>query len=121
MPTVDARLWLDRLNRLFLSAGTPILSGLASVIRNKWLAVHLDVGGIGVLAQVVSGFTWLGLLSGLGMALPLSRSVAESSSRGDDVATRRSVWTALSMVAIVAFGAIVVCVLTAEAVSHALL
>ena len=90
MRFAEARLWIDRLNRLFVSAGNPILSAVTGVIRNKWLAIHLDVGGIGVLAQVVSGLTWLGLASGLGMALPLSRSVAAASARDDDVATRPS-------------------------------
>jgi O-antigen/teichoic acid export membrane protein len=117
----DTRLWIDRLNRLFVSAGFPILSALAGVIRNKWLAVHLDVAGIGVLAQVVSGFTWLGLASGLGMALPVSRSVAAASERGEDAAVRRSIWTALTLVKIAALLAVVACVLLAEPISRALL
>jgi len=121
MRFAEARLWIDRLNRLFVSAGNPILSAVTGVIRNKWLAIHLDVGGIGVLAQVVSGLTWLGLASGLGMALPLSRSVAAASARDDDVATRRSVWTALSLVVIAALGAAVAGVLLAEPISRALL
>ena len=121
MPTLDVRLWLDRLNRLFVSAGSPIVTAITGVIRNKWLAVHLDVGGIGVLAQVVSGFTWLGLLSGLGLALPVSRAVAEASGREDDVAARRSVWTALSLVSIAGLAAVAGCVLLAEPISRALL
>jgi O-antigen/teichoic acid export membrane protein len=117
----DARLWIDRMNRLLVSAGYPILSAVAGVIRNKWLAVHLDVAGIGVLAQVVSGFTWLGLASGLGMALPLSRSVAAASERGDETSVRRSVWTALTLVKVAALLAVVACVLFAGSISRALL
>lgn len=121
MRTPDARLWIDRLNRLFVSAGYPILSAIGGVIRNKWLAIHLDVAGIGVLAQVVSGFTWLGLASGLGMALPLSRSVAAASASGNETAVRRSVWTALSLVKGAAVVAVVACVLLADRISLALL
>ncbi|HET9253152.1 MAG TPA: polysaccharide biosynthesis C-terminal domain-containing protein [Candidatus Eisenbacteria bacterium] len=118
---VDAALWIDRLNRIVVSAGGPIFSAITGVIRNKWLAVHLDVAGIGILAQVASGSTWLGLASGLGLALPLTRSVAAASSRDDDAAARRSVWTALSLVTIAGLGLAVACVLLAEPISEAIL
>ena len=121
MPTLDTRLWIDRLNRIVVSAGSPIFSAIGGVIRNKWLAVHLDVAGIGVLAQVTSGCTWLGLASGLGMGLPVSRSVADASSRDDEAAVRRVVWTALTLVTMVGLPLVVACVLLAEPISRAIL
>lgn len=121
MPTLDARLWLGRLNRLFVSAGYPIVSAVVGVIRNKWLAIHLDVAGIGVLAQVVSGFTWLGLASGLGLALPLSHAMASALGREDEAAARRSVWTAMSLVILAALAASALGALFAEPISLALL
>ena len=50
-----ARLWIERGARLAATAAYPAVIAVASVARNKWVATHLDVSGIGVLAQIVQG------------------------------------------------------------------
>ena len=121
MPFPGARLWTDRLVRLLVSAGAPLASALTGVIRNKWIATHLDALGVGVLAQVVSGQAWMGTLSGLGLGLPVAKAIAEATGRGDDAAARRAVWTATSLVSIAAAAAALLGVLFAARLSTALL
>lgn len=121
MPPPSARLWTDRLARLFVAAGAPLASALTGVIRNKWIALHLDASGVGVLAQVISGQTWIGALSGLGLGLPVARALGEATGRGDDAAARRVVWTAISLVSAAAGISAVAGLLFADALSTALL
>jgi O-antigen/teichoic acid export membrane protein len=121
MRSAAVRLWIDRLIRLLASAGSPILSAIVGVIRNKWLAVHLDVAGIGILAQVVSAQTWLAVSSGLGLSLPLSRAVGAAEGRGDVDAARRAAWTALGLVAGASAAAVAACLLLAPSISRLLL
>jgi Na+-driven multidrug efflux pump len=94
-----ARLWLERGARLAATAAYPAVTAIVAVIRNKWVATHLDVSGIGVLAQIVSGQTWLGIAAGLGMSLPVAQVVADAMGRGDRDAARRGFWTAFGLVA----------------------
>lgn len=116
-----ARLWIERGARLAATAAYPAVVAVMSVIRNKWFATHLDVSGIGVLAQIVQGQTWLGLAAGLGMNLPVAQAVSEAMGRGDLVAARRAFWTAAGLV----LGAVLVvaaaALLLAPAISQALL
>lgn len=121
MRSAAVRLWIDRLTRLLVSAGGPILSAIVGVVRNKWLAIHLDVAGIGILAQVVSAQTWLAVSSGLGLSLPLSRAVGAAEGRGDEAAARRAAWTALGLVLMAAAVAVAFCLLFAPAISRLLL
>jgi O-antigen/teichoic acid export membrane protein len=116
-----ARLWVDRGMRLAATAAYPGVSAIVSAIRNKWVATHLEVAGIGVLAQIVSGQTWLGIASGLGMSLPVAQAIADSMGRGDPASARRSFWTAFGLVAfalVVVSGAVL---LLAPVVAQALL
>jgi polysaccharide transporter, PST family len=115
------RLWVDRSFRLLASAGSPILTAVAGVLRNKWLAIHLDVSGIGILAHVVSVQTWLGIASGLGLGFPLASAVASAEGRGDEGAARRSFWTALSLATIAGLSAAALALLFAPLLSSALL
>lgn len=97
MRSPGVRLWIDRLLRLAASAGAPLVTGIVGVIRNKWLAMHLETSGLGILAQVTSTSTWMGTAAGLGLGLPLARAVGDAGGRGDEAAARRSLWTALSL------------------------
>ncbi|HXF59130.1 MAG TPA: hypothetical protein VN539_04835, partial [Candidatus Saccharimonadales bacterium] len=53
-------LWRDRSLRFAMGAGATVISGITGILRNKWLAQHLEASGIGVLAQIVSSQMWLG-------------------------------------------------------------
>ena len=99
-----AKLWLDRGARLAATAAYPAVIAVMSVIRNKWFATHLDVSGIGVLAQIVSGQTWLGIAAGLGMTLPVAQAMSHALGRGDSEGAGRAFWTAFGLV----LGAVVV-------------
>jgi Na+-driven multidrug efflux pump len=94
-----ARLWLDRGARLAATAAYPAVTAIVAAVRNKWVATHLDVSGIGVLAQIISGQTWLGIAAGLGMSLPVAQVVSDALGRGDREAARRGFWTAFGLVA----------------------
>ena len=76
MPPPRSSLWRDRALRFLTGAGSTIAAAVTGVIRNKWLALHLDTTGIGVLAQTASGQNWLGSLAGMGLNLPVARAVA---------------------------------------------
>ena len=121
MPSPSVRLWTDRLVRLFVTAGAPLVNALTGVIRNKWIAIHLDASGVGTLAQVISGQTWIGALSGLGLGLPVARALGEASGRGDDAMARRVVWTATSLVGAAVLVSAAAGLVFAEALSTALL
>ncbi len=116
-----ARLWLDRFLRLVASAGATIVAAVAGIVRNKWLAMHLDTTGIGVLAQVISAQTWLGTASGLGMSLPIARALGDASGRGDDAAARKTLWTALTLVSFTTLAVSTLGIVFAGAISTALL
>lgn len=98
MATTEAALWQQRFLRFALGGGAPIVGGVFSVLRNKWLAFHLEASGLGVLAQVIAGQNWLGTLTGLGAGLPVARAVGAATAAGDDAAVRRTTWTALTLV-----------------------
>ena len=87
-------LWRQRAFRLWLTAGASAVTALGSIARNKWLALHLDPAGLGVLGQVVAGQTWLGTLTGLGLSVPVARAIGAALARGDAAAvaeaTKRS-------------------------------
>ncbi|HKO21895.1 MAG TPA: hypothetical protein VJX91_04515 [Candidatus Eisenbacteria bacterium] len=116
-----AKLWLDRGARLAATAAYPGVIAVMSVIRNKWFATHLDVSGIGVLAQIISGQTWLGIAAGLGMTLPVAQAIAHALGRGDGEGARRSFWTAFGLVAAAVLAIATAALLLAPGVSKALL
>ncbi|HET9941085.1 MAG TPA: MATE family efflux transporter [Candidatus Eisenbacteria bacterium] len=116
-----ARLWIERGARLAATAAYPAVVALASVGRNKWVATHLDVSGIGVLAQIVQGQTWLGIAAGLGMSLPVAQAVSESLGRGDVEGARRGFWTAFGLVLAAVLVIATAALLLAPALSRALL
>ncbi len=121
MHSPGARLWFERLLRLLSSAGAAFAGAVAGVIRNKWLATHLEAPGLGILAQIVSTQSWLGIAAGLGLGLPVAHAVSRALGRGDADAARRSVWTALSLTSVAAGAAALVGLLFAPAISSAIL
>lgn len=120
MPSA-ARTWLDRSLRFALGGGAPLVAAVLSVLRIKWLALHLDPAGVGVLAQIVAGQNWLGTLAALGLAVPVSQRVAAASARGDAEGVRRVVWTGASLAGAAGLAAIAVVALGAARASQALL
>ncbi|HEU4724474.1 MAG TPA: hypothetical protein VFU59_04155 [Candidatus Eisenbacteria bacterium] len=122
MRRVDVPFWWQRFARLLAGAAGTLVSALTGVIRNKWLAHHLDTNGIGVLSQVVSGQNWLGFASGLGLSLPVARAVGAASADGADAeAGRRAAWSAAVLAAAAGTIAAVAGLLMAPAISRALL
>jgi len=91
-------LWKDRSLRFATGSGATISNALFGIIRNKWLATHLQTAGLGVLAQSTSAQAWLGTLAGMGLSLPVARAVGAARGRDDDEAARRTVWTALCLI-----------------------
>ena len=85
--------WLKPAARFGLSGTTSAIGALGSILRNKLFATFLDTAGVGVLAQVISGQTWLGTLTGAGLSLPLSHAIATARGAGDAAAVRRAMWT----------------------------
>ena len=116
-----ARLWIERGARLAATAAYPAVIAVASVARNKWVATHLDVSGIGVLAQIVQGQTWLGIAAGLGMSLPVAQAVSEALGRNDSEAARRGFWTAFGLVGAAVLVIATAALLLAPELSQALL
>jgi len=98
MPSPRIALWRDRSIRFSMGAAGTASSVLFGVIRNKWLATHLQASGLGILGQVNSGQAWLGSLAGMGLSLPVARVVGASSGTADEELARRTVWTSLSLV-----------------------
>jgi O-antigen/teichoic acid export membrane protein len=97
MPSPRLELWKDRSLRFATGSAATVANALFGVIRNKWLATHLQTAGLGVLAQSTSAQAWLGTLAGMGLGLPVGRAVGAA--RGEyDEGVRRTVWTALSLV-----------------------
>jgi len=91
------RPWTTRLQRFVLSAGPTLIYGVLGVARNKWLAQTLSPGGLGILAQVLSAMGWLGQAAGLGLGLPLTRSVAAARALDDPARERSAVRTAFGL------------------------
>ena len=121
MPSPRLRLWTDRTVRLIVSAGAILVTGVVSVVRNKWLAVHIAASGIGTIAQVVSAQAWLGTAAALGLGFPLGRAVGEAMGRGDARAAARSFWTAVSLTILSTLVAVAAGLLFAPALSRAVL
>ena len=121
MPSPRVSLWRDRFVRFAAGAGGTILGALAGVVRNKWLATHLETSGLGILSQVVASQSWFGALIGLGLGLPLTRSVAAAAGRGDDEAARRSTTTAFALVSATSIPAALLVLAFADRISALLL
>jgi O-antigen/teichoic acid export membrane protein len=98
MPASRSSLWIDRSLRFAMGSSATISGALFGIIRNKWIATHLQAAGLGVLAQTSSAQMWLGALGGMGLGLPVSRAVGAAQGSGDEASARRTVWTALSLV-----------------------
>jgi O-antigen/teichoic acid export membrane protein len=121
MPSPRHRLWIDRSIRLIVSAGAILVTGVVSVVRNKWLAVHIAASGLGTIAQVVSAQNWLGTAAALGLGFPLGRTVGEALGRGDERAAARTFWTAITLTTVSTIVATAAGLLFAPALSRALL
>ena len=122
MRRFDLPFWWPRFARLLAGAAGTLVTALTGVIRNKWLAHHLDTTGIGVLSQIVSGQNWLGFAAGLGLSLPVARSVSVASgSEADLEAGRRAAWSAAVLVSIASAIAVLIGLVAAPVVSRALL
>ena len=89
--------WKHRSLRFGLGAATVGLTTLFGIIRTKWLASHLDAAGLGVIGQVVAAQTWFGTVASLGLAIPLTRAVAEARGAGDAGRERAVVGTAIGL------------------------
>jgi len=89
--------WRERALRLWLTAGTSAVGAAGSLLRNKWLALHFEPGGLGVLGQVLSGQVWLGTFTALGLGVPVARAVGAALGRDDPEAVRRTMSTALAL------------------------
>ena len=100
MPASRFALWKGRALRLWLAAAASAVGAIGGIARNKWLALHLDTAGFGVLGQIVGGQIWLGTLTGLGLGIPVTQAIGAALARDDTPAVRRTISTAL--VAIVA-------------------
>jgi O-antigen/teichoic acid export membrane protein len=90
-------LWRGRALRLGFSAAAIGAATLTGMIRNKWFAVHLAPEGIGVIGQVVSTLTWLGMLAALGLGFPVARAIAAAHGADDPDAARRTARVALGL------------------------
>ncbi|MGE5179075.1 MAG: MATE family efflux transporter [Bacteroidota bacterium] len=121
MPPTSLRIWRGRLLRFLAGAGATLITALAGAARNKWVALHLDTAGIGIVAQVISAQSWIGNLAGLGVGIAVSRAVGARAGSGDDNGARRSVWTGLSLVAPTAVAAALLGVAFAPRLSALLL
>src|SRR2546422_6106844 len=91
--------WKARALRFALSTATIGVTALAGLARNKWLAVHLDARGLGILGQMIAGQTWLGVAGALGLNLALTRTVGMALGSGDRALAARATRTARVMVA----------------------
>lgn len=121
MPSPSVSLWRDRLVRFAAGAGGTTVSAVAGVVRNKWLATHLETTGLGIVSQIVASQSWFGTVIGLGLGLPVTRAVAAAVGRGDDAAARRTATTAFALVSATALPASVLVLAFAEPISSLLL
>lgn len=122
MRRLDVPFWWPRLARLLTGAAGTIVLAIAGVVRNKWLAHHLDTIGIGVLSQVVAGQVWIGTAAGMALSLPVARVVGAASAPGAGLdAARRAVWSAGLLALTAASVAAAVGLVAAPWISQALL
>src|SRR3989442_8378138 len=121
MPSARLALWKDRSLRFAMGSSTTLSNAIFGVVRNKWLATHLHASGLGVLAQTTSAQAWLGTLAGMGLSLPVARAVGAARGLGDEAATRKTVWTALSLIALASALVAALGLLFANPISAALL
>jgi antigen flippase len=113
----DFASWRRRFMRLVWGGGGPIATAITGLLRNKWLALHLDTAGLGVLGQVVAGQTWLGTATGLGLGFPLTRAIGERLARNDAEGVRRAVATAAVIVGLALACAVVLVTVCAGPIS----
>ena len=121
MPASRFALWKGRALRLWLTAATSAVGAIGGIARNKWLALHLDTTGFGVLGQVVAGQTWLGTLTGLGLGIPVAQAIGAAVARDDTPAVRRTISTALAAVAAAALAVVALGLVFAPWIAAALL
>ena len=121
MSAARLALWRTRSLRFAMGAGATVISGLTGILRNKWIAQHLEASGIGILAQVVSSQNWLGTVGGMSLALPIARSVGSATGSGDWAGARRVVATAAAMLTMSASIVIALGLFFAPLISRALL
>lgn len=121
MSAARLALWRDRFLRFSMGASATVVSGLCGILRNKWIAQHLEASGIGILAQVVSSQTWLGTVGGMSLALPITRYVGAATGSGDSAGARRVVWTAMALLTTSASIVIALGLFFAPLISSALL
>src|SRR5437879_2148206 len=114
-------LWKDRSLRFATGSSSILSTAFLGIIRNKWLATHLQTAGLGVLAQTTSAQGCLGNLAGMGLSLPVSRAVGAARGQRDDAAARRTVWTAFSLIGIASLLVAAVGLIFAGPISTALL
>lgn len=94
--------WRARAARVALGLGANLVGALFGAVRNKLLAHYLGTAGVGAFAQVVTGVTWLGTITSMGLAIPVAQAVGAATARGDDDAVRRTLSTALLAIGIAA-------------------
>jgi O-antigen/teichoic acid export membrane protein len=121
MSTTDAALWRRRFLRFAIGGSAPLAGGVLGILRNKWLAVHLEAAGLGVLAQVIAGQNWLGAVCGLGMGVSLARVIGSATAKDDEDAIRRATSTASTLIGLCSLAICAAGLIAAPAISRALL
>ncbi|HYM80023.1 MAG TPA: polysaccharide biosynthesis C-terminal domain-containing protein [Candidatus Limnocylindria bacterium] len=121
MPSPRAELWRNRSLRFALAGGATIATAVFGIARNKWVAQHLSTSGVGELAQVLSAQTWLGTATGMGLSLPIAQAIGAATAARDELAVRRTMWTALVQVGGAALAIVAMGLLFAPWLSRALL
>jgi len=81
------------LNSSVLIGGSSLLTNLAAILRNKFVAVFLGPAGIGLMGLLGSMTSMVGTLAGLGVTTSGVRQIAEASGAGDHVRVARTVTT----------------------------
>lgn len=114
-------LWKGRALRLWLTAAASAAGAIGGIARNKWLALHLDTTGFGVLGQVVGGQIWLGTLTGLGLGIPVAQAIGAAVARDDAATVRRTISTALAAIAACALATVTLGLIFAPWIAVALL
>src|ERR1043165_7948588 len=114
-------LWRTRSLRFVMGASATFVTALTGVLRNKWFAQHLEASGIGILAQIVSSQAWLGAAGGMGLGIPVARSVGAATGSGDLAAARRTIYGALALLLMSGSLVIAMALIAAPALSRALL
>jgi len=86
--------------RLVWGGGGPFATAFFGLLRVKWLALHLETAGLGVIGQIVASQAWLGTASGLGLGFPLTRAIGRRLGENDPDGVRRAAATAAGILAI---------------------